>query len=361
MKKFAVIMAGGQGSRFWPRSMDKKPKQFIHLSGEGTMIQNTLQRLLTIFPIEDIYVVVNETYSGLIAEQLPEILCENVIIEPFGRSTAPALGLVYAHLSDKFQAGDIMAAFPSDQVISNLGEFEFSLESATQAAEELNGIVTIGINPTRPEKQFGYVQVNEDKGDLGELYDKGLRYTNTFAEKPDEGTAKRFIESGDFIWNSGIFVMKMDVFADAFNKYLPYHYEQFIGLKNHIGSDEYKDELERLYKMINPISMDYGILEKSDKVFVVKASFNWTDVGNWDELYRISLKDARNNVVEGDVITVETDNCFISSQSTLIGAVGVKDLIIVDVDDALLICKRGSSERVQELVDIMKKKQIKKY
>ncbi len=354
-------MAGGMGTRFWPLSTEKTPKQFIHLSGEGTMIQNTYERLAKFFPVDDIYIAVNEAYSQMIIEQLPEVPTKNIIIEPFGRGTAPILGFVATMLDSQFASDDVMLAFPADQVISNLGEFYQSLDIAIQAASLNNNIVTIGIDPTRPETQFGYVQYSEERNSLGELFDKGVRLCTTFAEKPDKETAKRFLESGDFIWNSGIFVMKHGTFKEAFHKYLPFYAEQFETLKQYIGKDTFSEELEKIYKMLNPISMDYGILEKADNVLVVKSSFAWSDLGNWDELYRLSMKDARDNVIEGEVLTINTSNSLISSDNRIICTIGVEDLIVVDSPNGLLICKRCNSEQVHEMVDLMRKKQLKKY
>jgi len=361
MKKYAVIMAGGMGTRFWPKSTEKLPKQFIHLLGEGTMIQNTYERLKVIFPINDIFVVVNEFYSQLVTEQLTELPANNIIVEPYGRNTAPAIGLVAAALSEQFSDDDIMLAFPADQVISNLGEFYHSLEIAIEAANSRDSIVTIGINPTRPDTQFGYVQYNEELNGLGELFDKGVRLCTTFAEKPDKQTAKLFIESGDFLWNSGIFIMKNSTFKEAFQRHLPYYYEQFEKLKNHLNKDTYDDELDKIYMKINPISLDYGILEKADNVLVVRSSFAWSDLGNWDELFRLTMKDGKNNVIEGEVISIKTSNSYISADNRFIATIGVDDLIVVDTPDALLICKRGQTEQVQELIELMRKRQINKF
>jgi len=361
MKKFAVIMAGGSGLRFWPRTKEKLPKQFIHLCGDGTLIQNTFKRLEAYFSIDDIYVVVNEAFAYLVEEQLPDLPNQNIIIEPFGKNTAPALGLVSTILSQKYSDDDVMLAFPADQEISNLGEFFNSLDVAVEAAYSKNSIVTIGIAPTRPETQFGYIQFNENRNSLGELFDNGVRFCTTFAEKPDLETAKRFLESGDFLWNSGIVVVKMDVFRDAYSEYLPYYFEQINTIKEYLNTDKFTEELEKIYMKFNPISIDYGILEKSDKVLVVMSSFSWSDLGNWDELYRLSLKDARNNVIEGEVISINSSNSLIISNKNLICAVGIEDIIVVEGDDSLLICKRGQSEQVQELIEIMRKKQLKKY
>ena len=354
-------MAGGTGTRFWPKSTEKMPKQFIHLLGEGTMIQNTYQRLKAIFPINDIFVVVNELYSKLVIEQLPELPEKNIIVEPYGRNTAPAIGLVASVLSEQFSDDDVMLAFPADQIISNLGEFYHSLEIAVEAANTRDCIVTIGIKPTRAETQFGYVQFNEELNGLGHLFTQGVRLCTTFAEKPDKQTAKLFIESGDFLWNSGIFIIKNRTFKEAFHQHLPYYYEQFEKLKEHLNKDTYDEELDKIYMKINPISLDYGILEKAENVLVVRSSFAWSDLGNWDELFRLTMKDGKNNVLEGEVLSINTSNTYVSSDNRLIATIGVDDLIVVDTPEALLICKRGQTEQVQELIEIMRKKQINKF
>ncbi len=361
MKRFAVIMAGGLGSRFWPKSTEKSPKNFIHLTGDGTMIQNTFERTKKLFPIEDIYFVVNDAYANLLKEQIPEIPVNNILVEPFGRSTAPALGLVYSALSSKYSQDTIMVAFPSDQVIHNFGEFSNSIDLACETAAITKGFVTIGITPTRPETQFGYIQVDEDRQELARLYDDGVRHCKTFAEKPDAATASRFIESGDFVWNSGIFILSMDSFRQAFEKYLPFYFEQFMNLRNFVSQEKFNEELERIYKMLNPISIDYGILEKADNVYVVQASFSWTDLGTWDELYRISLKDAKDNVIHGDILSMNTSGSLVISGGRMISIIGMNDVVVVDSDDSLLICKRGQTDKVQDLVDLMRKKQIKVY
>jgi mannose-1-phosphate guanylyltransferase len=360
-KKVAIIMAGGFGARFWPRSTDKNPKQFIHLYGEGTMIQNTFTRLLKIFPKEDIYIVTSKAWGKLVQEQLTEIPKENIILEPFGRNTAPCLALAAMILASKYGPDTIIAAFPSDHIIFNIREFCESVELGCKTADELNGIITIGINPTRPEKSFGYVQVRKDTGKLGELYEKGVRYSSNFAEKPDVATAQRFIDSGDFLWNSGIFISKIDVFAEAMEKYWPEDYALFKLLSDYIDGDYFQENVEQTYRQITSLSVDYAILEKADNVFVVQSSFRWSDIGNWDEQFRLSMKDARNNVIEGDVIPINTSNCLVSSHNKLIGIVGVSDLIIIDSDEALLICKRGHSDEVMEVVDFLRRKHINKF
>ncbi len=361
-KRVAIVMAGGFGARLWPRSTEKKPKQFIHITGDGTMIQNTVNRLKGVFEPEDIYVVAIETMGDLIKEQLPELPEENIILEPFVRNTAPCLALSAVILSGKYSPDTVMTVFPSDHVILNKREFYESVNVACDAARDLKGLVTIGIQPTRPETSFGYVQVKkEEKGDLGELFDRGLRCSTTFAEKPDYNTARRFIDTGEFLWNSGIFVWRFDTFWQAMEKYWAEDTAIIEILFDHLGKDTFRENVEHTYRQISSLSIDYAILEKADNVYTVMSSFRWSDLGNWDELYRLTMKDARNNVIEGDVIPINTTNCLVSSQGKLIGIVGVNDLIVIDSDEAMLICRRGHSDDVMEVVDFLRRKHVNKF
>ena len=205
------------------------------------------------------------------------------------------------------------------------------------------------------------MQIKNERADLGELYDSGVRYSTTFAEKPDIETAKRFIQSGDFLWNTGIFVWSLYTFWRSFDKYLPENKILFEILKKTPSSQWQKSDVEYVYRQLQAVSVDYAILEKADNVFVVEAAFNWSDLGNWDELYRLSIKDGRNNLIEGNVVAMETSNCFISSTEKLIGVVGVKDLFILEGEDAILICKRGASEDIKDITDYLRRKQINKY
>ncbi len=360
--KIALILAGGSGYRLWPRSTDKTPKQFVHLIGDGTMIQNTFARISKFFPIEDTYIVTSNDFYELVLEQLPSFPSENIIIEPFPRGTAPCLALSTIILQQKYTVDSVITVLPSDHIIFNLGEFYESLEIGIRAAKELKGIITIGIQPTRPETSFGYVQIKKDyRGELNALFDKGVRYSTTFAEKPDYATAKRFVESGDFLWNSGIFIWNIDTFVNSLEKYWREDYSTFKLLKEHVGKNSFNENLEYTYKQITSLSIDYAILEKADNVFVVQSTFRWSDVGNWDEIYRLSMKDAKNNVLIGDIIPINTTNCLINSNSKLIGVIGVSDLIVIDSDDALLICKRNYSDDVKEIVDFIRRKQMNRF
>lgn len=361
MTKIALILAGGTGTKLWPKSREKQPKQFVHFVGEGTMLMNTYLRLLPLFPLENIFVVTPSYFKHFVEEQLPELPNENIITEPFPRNTAPCIALAMTQLSKKFDKNTVVAAFPSDQVIYNIREFHHSLEIAMSVANELNGIVTLGLKPTRPATSYGYIQVKQNSRDLGFLYDNGVRYTTTFAEKPDLETAKRFIETGDFLWNSGIFVWKFDEFWKAFDLYLPDQSKIFKVLKKFVGKDSFQMALEDAYKKIDSVSIDYAILEKAQNVFVVESSFGWSDLSNWDEVYRLSMKDGRDNFIEGDVITVNVSNSYILSEDKLIAISDLDNIIVIHTKDALLICKRGKSENVQEIIDYMKRKQIVRF
>jgi mannose-1-phosphate guanylyltransferase len=359
MKKIALILAGGLGAKLWPRSTEKKPKQYTHMIGEGTLLQNTYERLVNYFDKDDIFVVTGYEHRVITREQLPNLNEENIIYEPFGKNTAPAIALSAHYIRQKNYSDDtIMYVFPSDHNISNLGEFYHSLDIAGGCADFSDDIITIGIHPMRPETKFGYIQIKNGNPGVNPYYESGLKQCLTFAEKPDIGTARRFVESGDFLWNSGIFVWKISTVMAAFRKYLTEINERFIDLVPMFGKDNYVDYLQNIYRQIPSISIDYGILEKAENVRCVKASFNWSDLGNWDELYRISMKDASNNVIKGDVISLNNKNCFVMAQGKMIGIIGCDDLVVIDSDDAILICKKGESEDVQDLVDFLRRKHM---
>jgi mannose-1-phosphate guanylyltransferase len=360
-KSVAIILAGGYGTKFWPRSTESHPKQYLHIHGQGTMIQDTVTRLQRNFKNEDIYVVTYKKFEDLTFKQLPDIPHENIISEPFGKHTAPAVGLAMAHIKEKYNDDDVFCVFPSDHIISNLREFNLSLETGIKTSHGRKGIVTIGIEPTRPETQFGYIQINENQEDLDELFDSGVRYANTFAEKPDKRTAERFIESGDFVWNSGIFIWRKDVLMNSFQKYLPDHYEAMNRISKNLSNNDYEENLKNIYMRMDSISLDYGILEKADNVYCVESSFSWSDLETWDELYRLSMKDAKGNVLEGDVISLDSRKSLVFTSGKLVALYGLEDVIVIDSDDALLICKRGESENVQEIIDYMRRKNINRF
>ncbi len=357
MKIYAIIMAGGVGSRLWPRSREASPKQLLHILGEGTMIQNTIARLQPMIPHEDIIIVTNKTQVDGLREQVPQVPVGNLIAEPFGRNTAPCIALAASMIRDRDPEA-VMVVLPADHWIQNVGEFQQKLRLACEAAFEMRCLVTMGITPTRPETGYGYIQWSDRREGENRFFDQGLRPVLTFAEKPDLPTAERFLSSGDFLWNSGMFVWRVDTIAEEIRRHLPDLYDQVESIHAALGADYYQDRLESVYGQIHPISIDYGIMEKSENVYVTQCEFGWSDVGSWDETYRLSRKDNNGNSIVGDVVTIDTEGSFIRTAGKMIATLGVKDLIIVDTPDALLICRRGESQRVQAVVDYLRRKKI---
>ena len=354
---YAIIMAGGVGSRLWPRSRETSPKQLLHIMGDGTMIQNTVARLQPMVPPERVFVVTNAKQIEGFRRQIPAVPEENLIAEPFGRNTAPCIGLA-AKIIQAREPNAIMVVLPADHWIENVREFQNRIRIACEVAEEKRGLVTLGITPTRPETGYGYIQWSDRNVDLGEFYDRGVRNVRTFAEKPDLRTAQRFLESGDFLWNSGMFIWRADTILAAFEQHLPDLCDQIETIGNAIGKDDYPTVLESTYKRMTPISIDYGVMEKAKKVYVLECDFGWSDVGSWDETYRLSRKDGDGNSLQGEVVAIDTADSYVRSDGRMIATIGLKDVIIVDTPDALLVCNRGQSQKVQSVVDYLRRKKI---
>jgi mannose-1-phosphate guanylyltransferase len=358
MEPVAVVMAGGLGTRLWPRSTERRPKQFVHVLGDGTLIQNTVMRLLPVFPPERIFVVTTKDLAEHIPDQLPVIPAANVIVEPFGRNTAPCMALSATVLRHRFGDDCVMIALPSDHVISNVPEFHLSLERAVHAAEDIGGIVTIGVMPTRPETGFGYIQVGDEVSCDRDSLNGVVKRVTTFAEKPEVHTAQRFMDAGDFVWNSGIFIGRIGDVVRSIAEHLPDHAPLFQLLERHIDRDTYADTLETIYRQMRSVSYDIGVMEEAGNVLVVEGTFGWSDVGTWDELYRLSMKDGRNNVIEGNVVTMNTTNTLVSAAGgKMIGLVGIDNLIVVETESTIMICKRGEAEHVRDLVDLLRRRQ----
>lgn len=357
---YAVIMAGGVGSRFWPRSREKNPKQLLEIVGEGTMIQNTVRRLNGFVHDKNIFVVTNRLQKNTVLKQLPTIPSENIIVEPVGRNTAPCIGLA-ALFIERLHPKGIMIVLPADHLIVNEQEFRKVLETAAQVAHITSGLVTIGIHPTHPETGYGYIQAKDRSEELQPLNFDGVYEVKTFAEKPNYATAIKFLESGDFYWNSGMFIWRVDVILSEIQKSLPELHTHLINLQPSIGTPLFEHNLETTYGLIRGISIDYGVMEKAERVYVVKGDFGWNDLGSWDEVSRISPKDESGNFTKGEVITVNSKNTYIHSSDKLIATVGVEDLIIINTPDALLVCKKGESQHVKEVVDYLRRKQMNDY
>lgn len=359
-KVCAVIMAGGVGTRFWPRSREKSPKQLLEILGKGTMIQNTVKRLEGFIDPRDIYIVTNKVQKGLVMKQLPQIKEKNIIVEPVGRNTAPCIGLAALHVR-RVDPKAVMLVLPADHLISEAAEFQRIIELASATARDAGSLLTIGITPTHPETGYGYIQMFNEAGPNNPFFDRGVFRVKTFAEKPNINAAERFLKSGDFLWNSGMFVWRADVILDKIERCLPDLHLELMKIDGAIETPGYQQTLDMVYGLIRGISIDYGVMEKAEEVFVIPGEIGWNDIGSWDEVYRMSGKDENGNSITGKVIQKDTNNTLIYSNSRVVATIGVDDMIIVDTDDALLICRKGRSQEVKDVADYLKRKQMNEY
>ena len=354
---YAVIMAGGVGTRFWPRSRQKRPKQFLSIFDSRTMVQATVDRLSPLIPREKTYFVLNPQQKAILQEQLPEIPEQNIILEPFGKNTAPCIGLAAIHLS-RIDPDAIMAVLPSDHLIQNEEVFREALQVAGQIAAEKDALVTIGITPDRPATGYGYVQHNEKVMEKNGI---SVHRVKTFAEKPNYETAVRFLQSGDFLWNSGMFIWKVSTILRELQTHLPEMHSGLMHLQKFIGTERYERELSKFYRQIRSISIDYGVMEKAQNVYVVKCDFGWNDVGSWEEVYKLAEKDRNGNAIVGNGLAMGSKNSYIYSDNELIALLGVEDLIVVKADNAILVCHRDRAQEVKDLVEYLKRKEMDNY
>ena len=354
MKIYAVIMAGGVGSRFWPRSKEKTPKQLLKIFGNNSMIQDTVCRLKGIVEYEDILIITNKIQQPEIRKQLPEIPEENIIEEPFGRNTAACIGLASILVKSK-QEDAVMIVLPADHIIKNTEEFHKTLKNAAEFAYESQGLVTIGIPPTRPETGYGYIQIDETK------VKENIYKVYTFAEKPNYATAVRFLESGDFFWNSGMFIWRADAIISEIKMYLPDLHEGLQTISSSINTDKFENTLAIVYGQLKNISIDYGIMEKSQKVFLTKGNFPWSDVGSWEEVYQLTSKDSDGNAKVGNIFTEMTADSYIYSPNKFASVIGLDNVIVINTDDALLVCRRDLSQDVKKVIDHLKINKLKEY
>ncbi|MCB0724413.1 MAG: mannose-1-phosphate guanylyltransferase [Ignavibacteriae bacterium] len=364
MNNYAVIMAGGVGTRFWPKGTSKLPKQFLKIIHDSnSMIQETYQRLTGLVHSTKVFVVTNVMYKNDIKKQLPQIPDENIICEPFGRNTAPCIGLACLFLKQFDEKANVIV-LPSDHVIGNVEEFQHVLKTGLAFVNENGGIVTLGINPTKPETGYGYIQFDLEKmvpvavGD--ERHEKVFK-VKTFAEKPNLDLAKAFIESGDFLWNSGMFIFRVDTMMNEIQSSLPDIFESLMHLEGSLMDKDFDKKLEFEYSKMKGISIDYGVMEKSHEVYTIKSDFGWSDVGSWDEIYNIKEKDVNGNVKVGKTVTIDTKNCLIINDQKIAATIGVEDLLIIDTDNGLLVCKRGESQKVKDVVDYLRRKGMNDY
>lgn len=363
MALYAMIMAGGVGSRFWPRSRQGSPKQFLDVLDDASLIQNTFARLQPLVPAERCYVVTNERYIGQTREHLPAVPPENVLAEPASRNTAPAIAFAAAHLHAT-DPDATLVVLPADHVIRNVAAFQRVLRAAVEKAQEPDALVTIGIEPTHPETGYGYIQFDHDGagGDEPRAYP-----VRTFAEKPDLATAERFLDSGDFLWNSGMFIWRADAILAQLERHLPEVHAAFAPVEDAVrsGHDEaVRDAVAEAFRRTPKISIDYGVMERAapdGHVYVVPGSFGWSDVGDWRAVYEMREKDKAGNATEGNVIVHNASRCYVRSNDRLVVLVGVRDIAVVDAGDAVLVCHMDTTQQVKNIVDYLGSHGLEEY
>lgn len=347
MQVYAIIMAGGVGSRFWPRSKEKAPKQLMSIFGDNTMIQDTFSRLDGIVEPDKIFIITNEIQKEQVIKQLPQLPKENIIAEPFGKNTAACIGLASA-IVKKRDSDAVMVTLPADHFIKDVEEFQDNIRVAVDFASKSKGLVTIGINPNRPETGYGYIQIEEKQKS------KNIHKVLTFAEKPNLATAKRFMKAGDFLWNSGMFIWSVEAIWNEFKIHMPDLYTGIEELYEAYETNNFNKVLREVYGQLKSISIDYGVMEKSANVYLTKGYFDWSDVGSWEAVYELSDKDEDDNAKVGDVYTSDTFSSYVYSPNKFTAVLGGHNLIVIDTKEALLICDRNHAQDVKDIVDYLK-------
>ena len=341
---YCVIMAGGVGARFWPQSRKTKPKQFLDILGTGkSFIRSTFERFLPLVPAENFLVVTNRNYKELVLEHLPELKENQVLCEPIGRNTAPCIAYAaYSLLKRDPEANMIVT--PSDHLVLNEIDFHAIVQESLEFAVENGALMTIGIEPDRPETGYGYIQ--KSNSDI-------ISRVKCFTEKPNLELAQAFVDCGEFFWNSGIFIWSVKAIVEAFEIYLPEHHALFSSKLDDYGTERETAAIEEVFSECKAISIDYGVMEKAENVYVRCGEFGWSDVGTWGSVYQLSEKDKNENAVVAEACyTYSTERTFISLPKGKIAVVnGLNDYIVVDTPDALLICPRSEEQSIKNFID----------
>lgn len=354
---FNLIMAGGSGTRFWPRSRDIKPKQFLSVFENETLIQSSINRFITVIPQDNIYIVSKRSQKDEILKQNLTINNDNIIYEPAGKNTLPCIGLASLFIQRKNPDGIIVVS-PSDHLVGDLPLFRKTIKAGCKLAAEDDVIITIGINPGYPATGYGYIKKAEVVRFEGE---KDFYKVECFVEKPDLPTAQRYLASGDYLWNSGIFIFRCSVLWKAIAEFAPGLYDSLLEIENHLDRPSFQEQLEKIYGSVKAVSIDNGILEKAGNIYVAEGNFQWNDLGGWEQVYELSEKDDSGNAVKGNVVAVETENSYVYAGNGLIVLLGLKDMIVVQEGNATLVTKRKKSEDIKQLVALLKSRGKHEY
>jgi mannose-1-phosphate guanylyltransferase len=351
---YAVIMAGGVGSRFWPMSKASRPKQFIDILGTGeSLIQQTFRRLSKVSPIENIFVVTNKDYKSLCSEQLPEIKSENILTEPCMRNTAPCIAYAAFKIYSQNPDANLIVA-PSDHLITNEQEFIRVAKEGMSATAANDILLTIGILPNRPDTGYGYIQFDEAPLESN----PHIKKVKTFTEKPDQELALQFLDSGDFLWNSGIFIWNVEKIIKSLKKHLPDIHDIFEEGKHSFNTKKESSYIDSAFPRCKNISIDYGIMEKSENVYVLPADFGWSDLGTWGSLYTHQELDNNKNTVQGKNVFLydSTDNIIKFTDDKVVVLQALNGYIVVEDNNTLLICKKEDEQKIKQFVADVKKK-----
>lgn len=354
MKTFSVIMAGGGGTRFWPLSRQCKPKQLLNLSGGDAMINETIKRNSPIIPIENTYIVTNKSQGEILKTMLISgVKHENILLEPVGRNTAACVGFAAIKIQ-KLHGDSLMCIFPSDAYINKDKEYCDTLSKAISYALENDSFITLGVYPTFPSSGYGYIKFNNSTSS------EDVYFVEEFVEKPSVEKAKSYLKSGKYLWNSGILISRSSVILENIKRFLPKLYKQLESMSEYFGTKEELEMIDRIYPALQSISIDYGILERSDDVAVVPGDFGWNDIGSWDMMGVVIPPDENGNIVKAEHMGIDTKNTIIYGNK-LITTIGLDNMIVVNTDDALLICPRSRAQDVKEIVDLLKENEKLQY
>ena len=352
-RNYCVIMAGGVGSRFWPMSRTSNPKQFIDILGTGqTLLQQTYNRFIKVCPASNIYVVTHEAYKELVMQQLPKLPEENILLEPFRKNTAPCIAYACYKIAQRDPKANVVVA-PSDHLIIKEHTFVRAVKSCFKKAKSEDCLITIGIKPTRPDTGYGYIQFREPDSPES---DKRIKKVKTFAEKPELEQAKFFLQSGDFLWNAGIFIWSVRSIMNAFERYQPDMAAIFKEGMPYYNTPQEVDFIRNAYANCKNISIDYAVMEKADNVYVRSSIIGWSDLGTWGSLYTHIPKDDNENAVVGKhVMLYNSSNCIVNMpKDKMVVIEGLDDYIVVESDDILLICKKQDEQQIRTFVNDVK-------
>ncbi len=353
---YAVIMAGGSGTRFWPLSRQTMPKQLLKIGTEDTLICETVNRMQPLIPVENIFIATNNSLADSIGFQLSsKFKCSweaNFILEPEAKNTAPALGLAALHF-ERIDPQSIMVVLAADHYIRKTRDFLDLIGKAGKAAEQ-GYLVTLGIKPDRPETGYGYIKAGQEIIDSS-LADSSISRVEKFVEKPNLETAKEYVKNGNYFWNSGIFIWKTQTFLKEIKKCHPSLHKGLDTIRKSIGTEREADVIRDVFKKLDSISVDYAVMEKTDKAAVIPADIGWSDVGSWNALDDVSEKNAAGNVISGNVIDFGSHDSIIYAEKRLVATIGLKDVVVVDTPDATLVCGKDCAQDVKKVVDELKK------